>query len=134
MAFKLVVIVLCMLSIWIPSKALLINSFKPLQSGLSLVVRDRKALTQRGLLLAARGRSSGSDNKMPRGVKKEHLPSKICVVCERPFTWRKKWERCWDEVTTCSKSCNTKRRAAKGKDSDGEMNLAIAEVSDGKAF
>lgn len=50
---------------------------------------------------------------MPRGVKKENLPAKICVVCERPFTWRKKWERCWDEVTTCSKSCNRKRREKK---------------------
>ena len=47
---------------------------------------------------------------MPRGVKKEHLPSKVCVICNRPFTWRKKWERCWDEVTTCSKSCNNQRR------------------------
>eukprot|EP00978_Attheya_sp_CCMP212_P016959 scaffold44868_cov59-Attheya_sp.AAC.2 len=47
---------------------------------------------------------------MPRGVKKEHLPTKICVTCERPFTWRKKWERVWDDVTTCSKSCNRKRR------------------------
>lgn len=48
--------------------------------------------------------------RMPRGVKKENLPIKDCVVCGRPFTWRKKWERCWDEVTTCSKSCNSKRR------------------------
>jgi hypothetical protein len=48
---------------------------------------------------------------MPRGIKKENLPTKICVVCGRPFTWRKKWERCWDEVTTCSKSCNRNRRA-----------------------
>lgn len=48
--------------------------------------------------------------RMPRGVKKENLPSKDCIVCGRPFTWRKKWERCWDEVTTCSKSCNSKRR------------------------
>jgi hypothetical protein len=47
---------------------------------------------------------------MPRGVKKENLPSKICPVCNRPFTWRKKWEKCWDEVITCSKSCNFKRR------------------------
>ena len=38
---------------------------------------------------------------MPRGVKKENLPTKTCVVCNRPFTWRKKWERCWDEVLTC---------------------------------
>ena len=49
---------------------------------------------------------------MPRGVLKENLPSKVCASCERPFTWRKKWERCWDEVTTCSKSCNAKRREA----------------------
>jgi hypothetical protein len=48
-----------------------------------------------------------------RGVKKENLPSKVCVVCNRPFTWRKKWERCWDEVTTCSKSCNSKRKGRK---------------------
>jgi len=47
---------------------------------------------------------------MPRGVKKENLPTKICVTCNRPFTWRKKWERVWDEVTTCSKSCNRKRK------------------------
>jgi hypothetical protein len=47
---------------------------------------------------------------MPRGVKKENLPTKTCIVCNRPFTWRKKWEKVWDEVTTCSKSCNRKRK------------------------
>ncbi|MFN5726211.1 MAG: DUF2256 domain-containing protein, partial [Pseudanabaena sp.] len=26
---------------------------------------------------------------------KSFLPSKDCVVCGKPFTWRKKWERCW---------------------------------------
>lgn len=50
---------------------------------------------------------------MPRGVKKEHLPSKICLICDRPFTWRKKWEKVWDEVTTCSKSCNRQRKQKK---------------------
>jgi len=53
---------------------------------------------------------AGGQGRMPRGVKKENLPQKVCVVCGRPFTWRKKWERCWDEVTTCSKSCNARRR------------------------
>lgn len=57
-------------------------------------------------------------NKMPRGVKKENLPSKICVTCKRPFTWRKKWEKCWDEVTTCSKRCNAERKD--GKKSAGQ--------------
>jgi len=53
---------------------------------------------------------TAASRSMPNGVKKENLPQKICVVCDRPFTWRKKWERCWDEVTTCSKSCNAKRK------------------------
>jgi len=50
-------------------------------------------------------------NRNGKTVAKQHLPSKVCVVCQRPFTWRKKWERNWDEVTTCSKSCNAKRKA-----------------------
>lgn len=57
--------------------------------------------------------SQTTNLKMPRGIKKENLPVKTCVTCGRPFTWRKKWERVWDEVTTCSKSCNRKRREAK---------------------
>ncbi|MDY0904995.1 DUF2256 domain-containing protein [Pedobacter sp. CFBP9032] len=45
-----------------------------------------------------------------KGVKKENLPSKVCPVCKRPFTWRKKWENNWDTVIYCSKKCaNTKR-------------------------
>jgi hypothetical protein len=36
---------------------------------------------------------------MPRGVAKEHLPQKVCETCKRPFTWRKVWEKCWDEVS-----------------------------------
>lgn len=38
-------------------------------------------------------------------MKKSELPRKICLVCQRPFTWRKKWARCWDEVKYCSKAC-----------------------------
>ena len=44
-------------------------------------------------------------------MKKQHLPQKICIQCQRPFTWRKKWERCWDEVKYCSERC--KREAKK---------------------
>ena len=33
-----------------------------------------------------------------RGVKKQNLPNKICLVCQKPFSWRKKWEKVWDEV------------------------------------
>ncbi|MEC8323083.1 MAG: DUF2256 domain-containing protein [Bacteroidota bacterium] len=39
-------------------------------------------------------------------MKKSHLPSKICVVCKRPFSWRKKWKRNWEFVKYCSKKCS----------------------------
>ncbi|MGL6268457.1 MAG: DUF2256 domain-containing protein [Chitinophagaceae bacterium] len=42
-------------------------------------------------------------------IKKEFLPQKICVICKRPFTWRKKWERVWDEVKYCSVKCRTNK-------------------------
>ncbi|MBU3702883.1 MAG: DUF2256 domain-containing protein [Ilumatobacteraceae bacterium] len=32
-------------------------------------------------------------------------PSKICVTCGLPFTWRKKWERDWEHVKYCSEAC-----------------------------
>ena len=36
---------------------------------------------------------------------KQSLPSKICVACRRPMTWRKSWARNWDEVKYCSDAC-----------------------------
>ncbi|MEN8718240.1 MAG: DUF2256 domain-containing protein [Sulfurovum sp.] len=36
---------------------------------------------------------------------KTNLDSKICPTCQKPFTWRKKWERDWENVTYCSKLC-----------------------------
>ena len=38
---------------------------------------------------------------------KSNLPEKICLVCKRAFNWRKKWEKCWDEVKYFTK--RTKR-------------------------
>jgi len=37
--------------------------------------------------------------------KKGDLPTKLCVRCGLPFTWRKKWEKVWDEVKYCSERC-----------------------------
>lgn len=48
---------------------------------------------------------------MPQGVAKRDLPTKLCPACERPFAWRKKWERDWDNVVYCSDRC---RRTGKG--------------------
>ncbi len=36
---------------------------------------------------------------------KPPLPTKVCPVCRRSFTWRKKWERDWANVKYCSKKC-----------------------------
>ncbi|MAX17067.1 MAG: hypothetical protein CMH73_02700 [Nitrospina sp.] len=42
-------------------------------------------------------------------MKKADLPTKICQVCQRPFSWRKKWQRVWGQVKYCSKSCTRKK-------------------------
>ncbi|WP_305815269.1 DUF2256 domain-containing protein [Photobacterium leiognathi] len=42
--------------------------------------------------------------------KKCNLSSKICVVCQRPFTWRKKWQQCWDDVKYCSERCRRSKQ------------------------
>jgi hypothetical protein len=36
---------------------------------------------------------------------KASLPSKLCVACARPMTWRKAWAKNWDEVKYCSDAC-----------------------------
>jgi hypothetical protein len=36
---------------------------------------------------------------------KADLPTKTCVACGRPFAWRKKWRRDWDQVKYCSQRC-----------------------------
>lgn len=46
-----------------------------------------------------------------RGVRKEHLPEKICPACGRPFSWRKKWERDWGNVKFCSDACRRRKSA-----------------------
>ncbi|WP_159951396.1 DUF2256 domain-containing protein [Polaribacter septentrionalilitoris] len=43
-------------------------------------------------------------------MKKEHLPSKVCPVCKRPFNWRKKWEKNWKNVKYCSKKCSKNKK------------------------
>ncbi|MDA9312113.1 DUF2256 domain-containing protein [Vicingaceae bacterium] len=43
-------------------------------------------------------------------MKKQHLPRKNCIVCEKPFTWRKKWDKVWDEVKFCSERCRRNKK------------------------
>ncbi|PSR13250.1 MAG: DUF2256 domain-containing protein [Bacteroidetes bacterium] len=50
---------------------------------------------------------------MPRAKQKSDLPQKKCQHCQRPFTWRKKWERVWEEVKFCSDRCRQESRKNK---------------------
>ncbi|NHF61053.1 DUF2256 domain-containing protein [Flavobacteriaceae bacterium TP-CH-4] len=44
-------------------------------------------------------------------MKKQHLPQKICPVCGRPFAWRKKWAKEWDQVKYCSEKCRRNKKS-----------------------
>ena len=46
--------------------------------------------------------------------RKGDLPTKLCAACGRPFAWRKRWEKVWDEVRYCSERCRRERRASAG--------------------
>jgi hypothetical protein len=48
-----------------------------------------------------------------KGVQKQHLPEKMCVVCGRPFAWRKKWEKDWEHVLYCSDRCRKQKSNSK---------------------
>ncbi|MGA1742187.1 MAG: DUF2256 domain-containing protein [Pseudohongiellaceae bacterium] len=59
---------------------------------------------------------------------KRILPEKNCQYCQRPFKWRKKWWRCWDDVKYCSKYC---KQVAKRASNKPQANLcALASVED----
>lgn len=45
---------------------------------------------------------------------KPHLPSKLCPVCQRPFTWRRKWAKDWENVRYCSERCRRQRTRTEG--------------------
>ncbi|MEH6681074.1 MAG: DUF2256 domain-containing protein [Sediminicola sp.] len=47
-------------------------------------------------------------------MKKGDLPQKICPICNLPFSWRKKWERNWEEVKFCSEKCRRNKNRHHG--------------------
>ncbi|WP_084490587.1 DUF2256 domain-containing protein [Asaia astilbis] len=51
---------------------------------------------------------SRGKGRVARGPDKADLPEKICPVCKRPFSWRKKWARDWERVRYCSEACRRK--------------------------
>lgn len=69
---------------------------------------------------------STSNSNMNRN--NSNLDSKVCVICNRPFRWRKKWAKVWDSVKYCSDRC---RRARQHTSSNAKMknpSLKPAEI------
>ena len=46
---------------------------------------------------------------MSKTRRKADLPQKVCPVCDRPFSWRKKWAQHWDDVIYCSERCRRQK-------------------------
>lgn len=56
------------------------------------------------------------------------LPEKICAFCARRFTWRKKWESCWDEVRMCSDACRRNARNKRLRELEERIRVAMLEL------
>lgn len=66
---------------------------------------DSASELEKALTVIQSKETSSEMKERPVRYTKSNLPSKICASCGRPFNWRKKWERCWDEVRYCSERC-----------------------------
>jgi hypothetical protein len=60
-------------------------------------------------------------------------PTKDCAVCGRTITWRKKWERDWDQVRYCSDGCRRRARSAGSRDLDAALDAALVRLLDARA-
>ncbi len=56
---------------------------------------------------------------------KEAPPPKPCAACGREITWRKKWERSWDEVRYCSDACRRRSKSGSAASTDTALEAAI---------
>ncbi|MEL6288056.1 MAG: DUF2256 domain-containing protein [Pseudomonadota bacterium] len=62
--------------------------------------------------------------------RKSDLPQKDCLTCGRPFTWRKKWARVWDEVKYCSERCR-RARSSRAATSVAGRNVGVGAKTSG---
>jgi hypothetical protein len=46
-------------------------------------------------------------NAKSKTIAKSNLPEKLCAACQKPFSWRKKWARDWEQVRFCSDKCRS---------------------------
>ncbi|MEE4120101.1 MAG: DUF2256 domain-containing protein [Paracoccaceae bacterium] len=68
---------------------------------------------------------------MPKQRRKGDLPTRTCATCGRPFAWRRKWARVWNEVRHCSERCRRARRSSHA--AGGTDGSSAAGATDGPA-
>ena len=72
---------------------------------------------------------SGRGSRTGRGSARDALPTKPCASCGRTITWRRAWERDWDDVRHCSDAC----RRAGVSPVDRELEVAVLRLLDARA-
>ena len=58
-------------------------------------------------------------------------PEKTCACCGRRFSWRKKWERDWEQVRYCSASCRRRKVGAADRAREDRIICALQSASIG---
>ena len=77
-------------------------SFRKICEEQSIEVIDWSAL---GLIKALRAGQQNLDTEIFQFPWGSNLPEKTCIVCQRPYKWRRKWKLVWNEVKYCSEKC-----------------------------
>ncbi len=74
-------------------------------AGHLLAVVDKLSAEANGGFFDWRGAARALVDAMAKMRRKSELPAKPCAHCGRPFAWRKKWARDWENVKYCSRRC-----------------------------
>jgi hypothetical protein len=59
-----------------------------------------------------RRREHTMPDRKPKARTATPIPQKTCAACGRTITWRRKWERDWDNVKFCSDGCRAHKPSA----------------------
>lgn len=61
-------------------------------------------------------------------------PPKLCATCGRTITWRKKWERDWDNIRFCSDACRTHKPGTRDAALEAAMLHLLQQRGAGKTI
>ena len=60
--------------------------------------------------------------------------TKACTTCGRTITWRKKWQRDWEQIKFCSDSCRTHKPSTQDKLLEDTILKLLGERGQGKTI